>query len=787
MTDSLGMQNLSLDSPVRPPLARRQDEGLYSAVAGGKVSLQQLVSDWVEDYQKAQDPAMVSLVQLFITASGCNGQITQQMMETMEQGDIINLLAEDFDMAAQSYPILGHGAAAKKLRGNLNDFIILLVKKTQNSILYDQVFMDNLVSLLTVMSASQVRPFRHTATLASMSLMTALANVWTAGTKLNQNLQEYLERESRRPSDQKGVEKMEMLTIRLEELEKNKTELQEMLSYMFRSIFVHRYRDVVEDIRSLCLTELGVWMTECPDLFLEDSYLKYLGWPLSDKAESVRLCTIKSLLPLYNDGNIADKMALFTEKFKSRLVSMTLDRDIDVSVCAIQIIQAMARYQRDILTDEEVEKVYLLVFSAHRPVARAAGKFLQNMLFTPSTEEQQQVRTKSGKMRLPNTPSLRNLVQFYMESDKAGYEAHLLDSLADFSMVRDWECMTDLLVEECGLDEEDFDYSQETAMVVLMVESIKQAVSGETPVGRGSVKRVHSGKEMKQMAIEKGLVTTHFMTALPILVHKYLLDQEMIVKLLSIIQWLDCSMYTTSRQEKALGDLLKLLLEVVDKHTEEGVLDEAFKALAELCCPESSSHGRCQPTRDQLLQSAATELRKKWADFDESSSEEELERDATFSLELSLRKLSLLYKHHDPRHLEEWDILYEILNREVNRKDETVKESEVTIVYALTGCFYLLLWARKYEGSNFNLKEMVNDFFSICTDLLVFNSGGRLAEEAFICSCDLLAIFEKIQGTSIGMEQLSKYMEEVVFSDENLSEMEVNNDEEGVEKIMKQR
>ena len=120
---------------------------------------------------------MVCLVQFFISASGCQGQVSQDMMETMQQNEMINLMAKEFDLEAASYPIQGRGAAAKKVRGNINDFILLLGKKTQNSVLYDGTFMDILVTLLTAFSTPQVRPFRHIATFSAISLMTALVHV----------------------------------------------------------------------------------------------------------------------------------------------------------------------------------------------------------------------------------------------------------------------------------------------------------------------------------------------------------------------------------------------------------------------------------------------------------------------------------------------------------------------------------------------------------------------------------------------------------------------------------
>lgn len=56
-----------------------------------------------------------------------------------------------------------------------------------------------------------------------------------------------------------------------------------MMNSMFRGVFVHRYRDLLPEIRAVCLEELGLWLRTSPDDFLNDAYLKYLGWMLHDK------------------------------------------------------------------------------------------------------------------------------------------------------------------------------------------------------------------------------------------------------------------------------------------------------------------------------------------------------------------------------------------------------------------------------------------------------------------------------------------------------------------------
>lgn len=56
-----------------------------------------------------------------------------------------------------------------------------------------------------------------------------------------------------------------------------------MMNAVFRGVFVHRYRDLLPDIRAICIAELGVWLKTNPDYFLNDKCLKYLGWTLYDK------------------------------------------------------------------------------------------------------------------------------------------------------------------------------------------------------------------------------------------------------------------------------------------------------------------------------------------------------------------------------------------------------------------------------------------------------------------------------------------------------------------------
>ena len=50
---------------------------------------------------------------------------------------------------------------------------------------------------------------------------------------------------------------------------------------------MHRYRDIDPNIRTSCIESLGVWVLSYPSLFLQDLYLKYLGWTLNDKVRNL--------------------------------------------------------------------------------------------------------------------------------------------------------------------------------------------------------------------------------------------------------------------------------------------------------------------------------------------------------------------------------------------------------------------------------------------------------------------------------------------------------------------
>ena len=84
------------------------------------------------------------------------------------------------------------------------------------------------------------------------------------------------------------------LKSQIDSLKKVISEMEELVTGpVYSVVFMHRYRDSNEYVRTLCLENLATSIILRPSLFLQDKYLKYFGWMLSDTSPEVRTQTSK--------------------------------------------------------------------------------------------------------------------------------------------------------------------------------------------------------------------------------------------------------------------------------------------------------------------------------------------------------------------------------------------------------------------------------------------------------------------------------------------------------------
>uniref|UniRef100_A0A8C2KQ48 Stromal antigen 1a n=1 Tax=Cyprinus carpio TaxID=7962 RepID=A0A8C2KQ48_CYPCA len=574
-----------------------------------------------------------------------------------------------------------------------------------------------------------------------MKLMTALVNV-ALNLSINQdNTQRQYEAERNKMVGKRANEKLELLLQRRKELQENQDEIENMMNSIFKGIFVHRYRDAIAEIRAICIEEIGVWMKMYSDAFLNDSYLKYVGWTLHDRQGEVRLKCLKALQNLYTNRELFPKL--------------------EIGSYAIRL---------------------------------AAGEFLHRKLFSRHDPQAEEALAKRRGRSSPNGNLIRMLVLFFLESELHEHAAYLVDSLWESSqeLLKDWECMTELLLEEPVQGEEVLSDRQESALIELTICTIRQAAEAHPPVGRGTGKRVLTAKERKTQIDDKNKLTEHFIMALPMLLSKYQTDAEKVANLLQIPQYFDLDVYSAGRMEKHLDALLKQIKFVVEKHTDTEVLEACSKTYSILCSEEYTIMNRVDIGRSQLIDELAERFNHSVEELLQAG--EEADDDDIYNVLSTLKKLTAFHNAHD---LTRWDLFgncYRLLRTGI----EQGSMPEQIAVQALQCSHYSILWqlVKITEGAPSKddllaLRRVVKSFLAVCQQCLS-NVNTPVKEQAFMLLCDLLMIFshQLTTGSREGLQplvfnpdsslqnELLNFILDHVFIDQDDENQSIEGDEE---------
>ncbi|XP_069748062.1 cohesin subunit SA-2 isoform X2 [Narcine bancroftii] len=755
---------------IRSNAREQQDEveavTLFEVVRMGKSAMQSVVDDWIEEYKQDRNTALLDLIIFFIQCSGCRGMVTAEVFQNMHSPDIRRKMTEEFDeetglqykkfmvypwilnvtwpldLDSGDYPLTMSGPYWKKFKPNFCEFLSVLIHHCQYTIIHDEYLMDTVVSLLTGLSDSQVRGFRHTSTLAAMKLMTALINVSLSLRVQLHNTQRQceVEKEKTKSRPNRGLE---TLLRKKEEIIEKQENIENLMNAIFKGIFVHRYRDALPEIRAICIEEIGIWMKTCSDRFLTDSYLKYVGWTLHDKQSDVRLKCLMGLLSLYSDRECCVKMDLFTCRFKDRIKSMTLDKESEVAVQAIKVLTLMLQNCEDALTSSDCKQLSHFVYSAHRPVALAAGEFLHRKLFCSQDSEVQDELSERKEKASRNISHLKTLVNFYQESEGCTHSAYLVDSLWDSSafLLKDWESMTSLLLENDDQEEEAFTNIQKKALVEIMLSSIRQAAEGLPPGGRCLGKKM--GKERKSQIDDRAKLTEHFIVALPQLLAKYSTDGEKVIKLnlLQVPQYFDLEVYSTVQLEKHLDTLLKQIKEIVEQETGSEVLEFCSKAYLFLNKEELAAHEQVELAKSQLLDQLVGRFNQLLKDFfHKGDSFDEAESHQMWS---TLKRITTFHNGHD---ITRWNLLKSTCTL-LKSGLEDGNVSEPIIIQAIKCSYFHIMWqlSKVSEGmcsksTQTSVGKQMRGFCYICRRYLT-NVNSAVREQAFVILCDLLLVF----------------------------------------------
>ncbi|XP_077588825.1 cohesin subunit SA-1 [Stigmatopora nigra] len=700
---------------------------MYEAISNGKSNLTLMIDEWLDYYKENREEGFLELINFVTQCCGCPGIVTKAMLENMENADIITTLTKEFEEGSVSYPLSGTGLAPKRFRAGLLEFARILVDSCQNSFLYDDYLFPSLLSLLTGLSDSQIRAFRHTSTLLAMKLMSGMVKVVLTVSNQMQTVMRRYELESGKDEEDQDTLRLEDFKTAIKELLEDKEELSSMMKATFRGIFVHRYRDQQVEIRALCLEELGVWIKLNPECYLNDGCLKYLGWMLNDKQSVVRLNCVRSLLGLYEEPDFIGRMELFTNMFKKRLLNMVMDKDTEVAVEVVKLLlQIHVAMGKEGLQEDECAHIYPLVYNANRTLASAAGLFLYHKLKGTMDNEN-------------NTDFIKILINFHIQSEFEEHAIYLVDSLWDVanSGLKDWECMANLLLQESDLMDE-----EEGGLIDLMICSIRRAVEAIPPEGRVSFRKSLNVKEKKTQEQDKCRITTHFIPLVPVLLAKYSADTRMVRLLLKMPCYFDLDLYSRShRMEKHLDQLLSQICRIIENHTDNAVLAACAKLVNTFCDSSHAFSSRSHRVFSQLLDNLTEYF---------NSCYSELNQDPTvdvFNASMALKRIATLVCGSDLCNANLLDTCLELLK---NRMESRYLDEEL-VVAALKCTALHLMWAKVHLPSVpvqvevTSLKKKVQTFCRICEACLSLGQA-EIRNQAFELVCDFLYLYSPMSG-----------------------------------------
>jgi hypothetical protein len=499
-----------------------------------------LVSEWHADFQQKGNEAMLALVNSLLEIGGSN--LALSLAQYMEES------SDDLKRATVSttsdYAVHGKAKAAVHLRARLDQFWARVATTVVRGETDDTKPLDLVVIWLTSISSSSLRPFRHTATLAALAVARAVAKVAHEDIKLLA-----VARRQSAASQKRGAGKSGGGAAAEDELARRVSRYDLLLSDLFDGVLVHRYRDSVADIRAACATAFGALMLAHADAFLEDKYLKYLGWLLHDREPMVREATIDALRVVYEEHADTQKLTNFSVRFKSRVLEMADDKDETVAAAAVALCLHLAQIP-DVLVHDEVVQLYHRTTDSRPRVRAAAARFANNYFLETVVPENIAAGEDLQEAQIKALVEL--VVEFTSLPENPAYVVDAIFTSAP--ALSAWSKIARLLEAPAACDLEPSD----ALPLARILSAAARKASGDVIVPGGTAlggQKLHK-KQRDAVDLARSAIARELGSALPKLFANYAADAGVVAELAELVPCMDLSHAASRTSLKALADSL---------------------------------------------------------------------------------------------------------------------------------------------------------------------------------------------------------------------------------------
>lgn len=342
-------------------------DSILDAVLAGAQSATSVADDIIAAYRNGEKRSAVCAI-LNVIAKSCGVSEVELDGNVLVEGiEVAPLLEELYARVPEDSAAYLLVSKDPKHRHFRRAFPVLCTALIQTSfrceMLLDAEFLPVLCQWLIAMSETKSRSFRHTATIALLSIMEALSGV---------------------AAELQGQLTLLRAKKDIAAVQKKRDDVVMWRDHIFSQAIHQRLRDIAPDIRLAAFQSLKRCILVFPEEFMTNKYLRYLGMPLHDKRPELRAEALHTVLQALACGPDAySRMYLFMQYFSSRFVEMSGDVDVRCTELAIRVIAMMVRGDGEVaegselLSNEMIDRALLTLFDERPTIREAAGILLK--------------------------------------------------------------------------------------------------------------------------------------------------------------------------------------------------------------------------------------------------------------------------------------------------------------------------------------------------------------------------------------------------------------------------
>ena len=347
-----------------------QSMNIFDALKSESIHLRVVVHDWLKLYKQEETSALADLLDFVLQSCGLKPRtIAAQDLEKHDMEELVKKIHTHAE-ETQDYPLMSTQKVYKNFFLNFQFFWVHFVTMA-NEQLYDEVLLSFVINWMSQLSCSKFRPIRHTSTAALLAVGQAIIDVLNIETKDAERVKTFIASETQKDTGQR----LERLKEQEKEISFRVQTLKDVIDTMLNDVLCHRCKDIMSEIRSLCVQYLGSLVTKCPEQYLNDKVLGCIGLMLYDKQADVREHALDYIIRIYTSGDDnMERMKEFTSKHIARLVEMC--HDIENKCCALALKLCTLLAKKGVMEEDKVNVLCFLLWADSDDIRNAAGDFV---------------------------------------------------------------------------------------------------------------------------------------------------------------------------------------------------------------------------------------------------------------------------------------------------------------------------------------------------------------------------------------------------------------------------